>query len=123
MGDIKQTCDFNQVHRSYLVLDFVAVVKLAEVEEGVVLGLTDTVLVLKVVEVDVEIDVKTVLDKVVETVVVLRDVLVAVVVVVELAEVEVGVVLGHDGDVEVGVDTVLNDAVVEAVVVDVVVLK
>ena len=41
MGDIKQTCDFNQIHHCHLVSDVcavVVVVELAEVEVGVVLG-------------------------------------------------------------------------------------
>ena len=74
MDDIKQTCNFNQVHRSYLVSDIAAVLFVGLTEVGVGVVLLFDVIVEAVVDVDVgTVEVDDVVDKVlmlVDTVVV-----------------------------------------------------
>ena len=119
--DIIQTCDFNQVHRSYLVSDIAAVLFVGLTEVGVGVVLFFDVIVEAVVDVDVgTVEVDDVVDKVlmlVDTVVVdevVDEAVVLVDTVVVAAIVDVVVVVEAVVDLDVG--SVLVDEVVEAVV-------
>ena len=120
--DIIQTCDFNQVHRSYLVSDIAAVLFVGLTEVGVGVVLLFDVIVEAVVDVDVgTVEVDDVVDKVlmlVDTVVVdevVDEAVVLVDTVVVAAVVDVVVVV-VEAVVDLDVGSVLVDEVVEAVV-------
>ena len=133
--DIIQTCDFNQVHRSYLVSDIAAVLFVGLTEVGVGVVLLFDVIVEAVVDVDVgTVEVDDVVDKVLmlvdtvvvdevvdEAVVLVDTVVVAAVVdvVVEaVVDIDVGTVLlvVVEAVVDSDVGTVVIDVVLEVVV-------